>query len=199
MKRRIEIECPEDTTLNIYTKPSKHLKKSYGRYFSDEILNAAVDRDFSGTDFRVLLAIISNLGFDNVINISQKELGEQLKISQQNISKSIKKLISKKYLQIIDKIGKQNIYQFNPNIAFKSRAENHKDLCNDWDKDKNENEIEKKQTNKIDDNLQNKFDEKINQISNLFNIEKKKAKEILLLILNEGLNSESIKDPDLPY
>ena len=197
MKKKIEIECPEDTKLNIYTKPSKHLKKSYGRYFSEEILNIAIDRDLSGTDFRVLLAIIGNLGYENIINISQKELGQQLNISQQSVSKTIKKLINKKYLQIIDKIGKQNIYKFNPNIAFKSRAKNHKGLCSDWKENATTEEINS--NSNLNKDFQIKFQEKIEEISKEFNIEKNKAKGILLLIINEGLNKKTIKDEDLPY
>jgi len=42
-----------------------------------------------------------------------------------------------------------------------------------------------------------KFDEKINQITKEFDIEKKKAKDILLLIINQGLNTTD--NINLPY
>lgn len=202
MNRKIEIYCPDDTVLNVSTnKPRKYLKRDYGRYFLEEIVNIASNRDLNGTDLRVLLCIIGNLKYENILNISQKQLGEILNIKQQEISKSIKKFLKKEYLQIVDKIGRQNIYQFNPNIVFRSRAENHKNLCNEWEKDndyKKEN-IEIKIEKNQNENLQIKFDEKINQISDEFDIEKEKAKDILLLIINQGLNRQSMKNQDLPY
>ena len=77
-----------------------------GKGKEDDIIALGTDRDFSGTDLRVFLVIIGNVGYDNIINISQSELTAQSNISQQNISKSIQKLISKGYLQVIDKIGR---------------------------------------------------------------------------------------------
>jgi len=197
MNRKVEIYYPEDSVLNIYAKPKKHLKKDYARCFLNEMEVIASSKDLNATDLRVLIAIIGNLEYENILNISQKNLAEKLKIQRPEITKSIKKLISKKYLHVIDRIGRQNIYQFNPNIAFRSRAKNHKDLCNEWREDNDQ--FKENKLNKLNDNLQDKFDEKINQISKKFHIEKEKVKDILLLIVNEGLNIESIKDPDLPY
>ncbi len=198
MNRKIEIYCPDDTVLNVSTnKPGKYLKRNYGRYFLEEMVDIASNRDLNGTDLRVLLCIIGNLEYENILNISQKKLGEILNIKQQEVSKSVKKLLEKEYLQIIDKIGRQNIYQFNPNIAFRSRAENYKNLCNDWKED--DDEFKESRSNNLNDNLQNKFDEKINEISKNFNIEKEKAKDILLLVINQGLNTKSIENENLPY
>lgn len=132
MNKKVEIYYSDDSMLNIYTKPKKHLKEDYARCFLNEMENIASNKDLNATDLRLLITIIGNLEYENILNISQKDLAEKLKIPRPAITKSIKKLISRKYLQIINKIGKQNIYQFNPNIAFRSRAKNHKDLCNDW-------------------------------------------------------------------
>ena len=133
MDNRIEVRYSKDTVVNVYPKPPKYLKDDHVRCFSDEALGLAVDKQFSGTDFRVLLAIIGNLGYENIVNISQQELEKQLNISQANISKSIKKLVSKGYLQVIDTIGRRNIYMLNPNVAFRSRAKNFKELKQAWD------------------------------------------------------------------
>jgi DNA-binding MarR family transcriptional regulator len=67
--------------------------------------------------------------------VDQKELSEGLGIVQPEVSKSIKKLIESGYLKIVDKNGRQNIYQLNPHLAFKSRAKNYRLLCSIWDED----------------------------------------------------------------
>ena len=197
MNRKVEIYYPEDSVLNISTKPTKHLKKDYARCFLYEMETIASSRDLNATDLRVLIAIIGNLGYENILNISQKDLANKLKVQRPEITKSIKKLISKKYLQIIDKIGRQNIYQFNPNIAFRSRAKNHKNLCNDWEEDIFTEEINSKLN--LNKDLEIKFQEKINEISKKFNIGKNKAKEIMLFLINQGLNKNSTEDNNLPY
>lgn len=195
MNRKLEIYYSDDSNVNISTSPKKHLKKEYGRYFEEEIINIASNKNLNGTDLRVFLCIIGNLEYENILNISQKKLGEILGIGKKEISKSINKLIKEGYLQIIDKIGRQNIYKLNPSIAFKSRAKNHKQLQDDWNEDKDQ--FKEDRSNNAGNNLQNNFDKKVNEMSKKFHIEKEKAKDILFSVLNEDLNIKDIKD--LPY
>jgi len=88
VNRKIEIYHPEDTVINVYPKPAKYLKSDYFRGFSEEAIGLSKDKDLSGNDLRVFLAIIGNLGYDNIVNISQHELGSQSDIHQQHISKT---------------------------------------------------------------------------------------------------------------
>lgn len=203
MNKKLEIYYSGDSVINVYAKEKKHLKDNYARCFLNEITNVASNKDLNGTDLRVLLGIIGHLEYENLLNISQKKLGEILKIPRQEITKSINKLISKNYLQIVDKIGRQNIYKLNPRIAFKSRAKNHKNLCNDWEENttskKIDLDINLNLDSNLDKNLETKFKEKIDEISKKFNVEKNKAKEIMLFLINQGLNKNNTKDNDLPY
>ena len=128
-----QISCPDDTLLNIFTISNKYLKLPYIRSFQEEMVGLAIDRDFNGTDFRVFLTIIGNLGYENILSLTQREIGEQIGIQPVEVTKSIKKLVKKGYLQVITKIGRQNIYMFNPSVAFKSRAKNLKELKHAWD------------------------------------------------------------------
>ena len=201
MNRKIEIYYPEDTVVNVYGKPVRHLKSDYARYFLSEALALAVDRDFSGTDFRVLLAIIGNLGYENIINISQQELGEQLNISQQNISKSLKKLIGKGYLQIINKIGRQNIYQFNPHVVFRTRAKNFKDLCRAWQQESlpNNEKFPVDIDSDIDIDLENKLNDKVLELSQQFGVPQSKVRQIILSLVNQTLETETQENSEVPY
>ena len=201
MDNRIEVRYSKDTVVNVYPKPPKYLKDNHVRCFSEEALGLAVDKQFSGTDFRVLLAIIGNLGYENILNISQQELEKQLNISQANISKSIKKLISKGYLQVIDTIGRRNIYMLNPNVAFRSRAKNLKQLKQAWDKHilPNTQKYPIDTDTDLDSDLEDKLDDKVEQLSQQFSIPQSKVRQIILSLVDQALESKNQEDLDLPY
>jgi len=201
LNRKIEIHYPEDAVLNVYSKPAKYLKREYFRGFSDEALALSKDKDLSGNDLRVFLAIIGNLRYDNIVNISQHELGKQSDIHQQHISKSLKKLISKGYLQIVDKIGRRNIYMVNPNVVFKSRAKNFKELKRAWDKET----IPNTQNSPVDidldlePDLEDKLDDKVSELSKKYGVPQSKVRLILLSVVNQALTKEVDEDSELPY
>ncbi len=200
MDNKVEVRYPKDTVVNVYPKPPKYLKDDHVRCFSDEALGLAIDKQLSGTDFRVLLAIIGNLGYENIVNISQQELEKQLSVTQANISKSIKKLISKGYLQVIDTIGRRNIYMLNPNVAFRSRAKNLKELKRSW----NQKTLPDTQKHPIDldtdlePDLEDKLDYKVNQLSKQFDIPENKVRQMILSLVNQALSSDD-EDVELPY
>ena len=201
MRKKLEVYYPEESVVNIFTKPNKYLKDDYARYFSSEMLGLAVDKDFSGNDLRVFLAILANLGFENVLSISQQELSSQLGIHRSDIAKSIKKLISKKYLEIIDTVGRQNIYMFNPNVVFKSRAKNLKELKHAWDKET----IPNTQKHPIDidldleHDLEDKLEDKVSQLSQQFGVPQSKVRQIILSLVDRALETEEQEKSEIPY
>ena len=134
-----QINVPDGCMAKTVVTPIKMLSdKPHVRIFSEGLGRLAVDRDLNGTDTRVLLFLISIMEYENLLNVTQRELSEGLGIVQQEISKSIKKLIKADYLRIVDKNGRQNIYQLNPHIGFKSRAKNYNLLCSIWDEDQSQ-------------------------------------------------------------
>ncbi len=201
MDNKVEVQYPKDMVVNIYPKPVKYLKDAHTRLFSDEALGLAVDKELSATDFRVLLGIIANLSYENLVNISQQELEKQLSISQANISKSVKKLISKGYLQIVDKIGRRNIYMVNPNVVFRSRAKNLKELKYAWDKKAIPNtqkfpiDIDKD----LEPDLEDKLDYKVSELSQQFGVPQSKVRQIILSLVDQALESEEQKESEIPY
>ena len=200
--RQIIISHPKDTVVKVYPTPAKHLKTSYVRSFQEELLTLAVDRDFNGTDLRILLAILSNLGYDNILNISQKDLGEKIGIKQTESAKSIKKLISKGYLQIVGKAGgRQNIYQFNPHVAFRSRARNYKELCRAWQQESipNTEKLPVDIDSDLDIDLENKLDDKVLELSQQFNVPKSKVRQIILSLVDQTLDTETQESSEIPY
>ena len=201
MKNKLEVYYPKDSVVNISTQPKKYLKDDYARYFSNEILGLAVDKDLSGNDLRIFLAVLANLGFENILSISQQELSNQLGIHRSDIAKSIKKLISKGYLEIIDTVGRQNIYMFNPGVAFKSKAKNLKDLKRAWDKETipNTSNLPIDIDTDLDIDLEDKLDDKVSQLSKQFGVPQSKVRQIILSLVNQALENKNQEDIDVPY
>jgi DNA-binding MarR family transcriptional regulator len=198
--KKIEIYYSEDEVLNVFPKPKRYLKDDHLRCFSQEAIALGIDRDLSGTDLRVFLIIIGNLGYENILNVSQKTLADQSGICQQDISKSIKKLVSKGYLQIIGNIGRRNIYMFNPSVAFKSRAKNLKELKHAWDR-KSVPDTKRYPVDidtDIEPGLEEKLDDKVEELSQQYNVPQSKVRQIILSLVNQTLTSDQ-EEPDVPY
>ncbi|MDJ0732446.1 MAG: replication/maintenance protein RepL [Crocosphaera sp.] len=198
--KTINISYPEDTVVSVFPKPKKYLKDSHIRCFSQEAIALGIDRDLSGTDLRVFLIIIGNVGYDNILNIAQSELANQSGICQQDISKSIKKLVSKGYLQVVDKIGRRNVYMLNPNVVFKSRAKNLKELKEAW----NQQVLPNTQKHPIDIDtdleagLEDKLNMKVEQLSKKFDIPQSKVRQMILSLVDQTLSSDN-EEGELPY
>ena len=201
MRKKLEVYYPEESVVNIFTKSNKYLKDDHARYFSSEMLGLAVDKDFSGNDLRVFLAVLANLGFENVLSISQQELSSQLGIHRSDVAKSIKKLISKGYLEIIDTVGRQNIYMFNPSVAFKSRAKNLKELKNAWDKEiiPNTQKFPVDVDLDLEPDLEDKLDYRVSQLSQQFGVPQSKVRQIILSLVDQALETEEQEKSEIPY
>ena len=201
ISKKLEVYYPEDSVVNVFAQPKKYLKDDYARHFSSEMLGLAVDKDFSGNDLRVFLAILANLGYENILNISQQELSNQLEIHRPAIAKSIKKLISKGYLEIVDTVGRQNVYMFNPNVAFKSRAKNLKELKHAWDRETipNTQKCPVDINSDLEPDLEDKLDDKVSQLSQQFGVPQSKVRQIILSLVGQALETEDQEKSELPY
>ena len=200
-KVSLEITCPENSDVNVLTKPRKYLKDEHIRFFQDEMIGTANDRDLTATDLRVLITILGNLDYDNKLMLSHAKLGEQIGIKQQEVTKSFKKLLNKGYIEIIDRIGRQNIYMFNPSVAFKSRAKNLKELKHAWDKQtlpNTQNGIVDIDTD-LEHDLQDKLEDKVTELSQQFGVPQSKVRHILLSLVKQALTSDNQHDSPIPY
>ncbi len=201
VNRKVEIYYPDDVNLNLIPANQKYLKENYVRFFQEDMKDLANDKTFDGQDLRTTLAIISNLSYDNIFNLSHRELAEQIGIQRPNVTKTFNKLVKKGYLQIIGKQGQQNVYMFNPSIVFKSRAKNLKDLKKAWDKET----IPKTQKSSIDidldlePDLEDKLDDKVSQLSQQFGVSRSKVRQIILSLVDQALENGEQEESEIPY
>lgn len=196
----IKINCPDDASLNIFTNPNKYLKLPYIRSFQDEMVTLAADKELNGTDLRVFLTIIGNLGYENILSLTQKQIGEQINVPSPEVTRSIKKLVKKDYLQVITKIGRQNIYMLNPSISFKSKAKNLQHLKRAW----NDQTVPNTENKPIDidtdfePDLEDKLDDRVKELSEEFDIPQTKVRKIIFSLVNQALTRDD-EELELPY
>jgi DNA-binding MarR family transcriptional regulator len=128
------ITVPEGAQLLTRLAIAKHLTgMEHVRIFTDSLLEIAMDKDFTGQDLRVLMAIFSGMEYENFYSQSQTVIADQLELKQPHVSKSLSKLVTKGWLKVIGQTGRQKIYRVSPHLALKSRAKNHRQLVEDWE------------------------------------------------------------------
>ena len=203
MSKRVnlEITCPDNSNLNVFTKAKRYLKHEHIRFFQDEMISTANDRDFNGTDLRVLITVLGNLDYDNKLMISHAKLGEQIGIKQQEVSKSFKKFLNKGYIEVINTIGRQKVYMFNPSVAFKSKAKNLKELKQAWNKQNlpNTQRTPIDIDSDLDLDLEDKLNDRVSQLSQQFGVPESKVRQIILSLANQALESKTFEDQETFY
>ena len=201
VNRKVEVYYPDSMNLNLIPAHQKHLKEDYVRFFQGYMKDLANDKTLDGQDLRVTLTIISNLSYDNKFSLSHRQLAEQVGIQRPNVTKTVNKLVRKGYLQIIGKQGQQNIYMFNPSVAFKSRAKNLKELKHAWDKQilPNTQKLPIDLNTDLELDLEDKLDDKVKELSDQFGVPQSKVKHIILSLVNEALENKTEESYQVPY
>ncbi len=89
----------------------------------------------------------------------------------------------------------------NPNVVFKSRAKNLKELKRAWDKETIPNtqkfpvDIDKD----LEPDLEDKLDYKVSQLSQQFGVPQSKVRQIILSLVDQALESEEQEELEFPY
>ena len=133
IKRTYTIECEPDKKIVAREVPSIKLKSHYVRAFQEGLLEIICDKDLTGDDIRVFLAIISHVEYENKFIMPLGHLGKAIGIKRQNVSKSVKKLLEKRYLIRDGNQGQVNHYMIDPRIIIRCRNFNYKEVIKHWD------------------------------------------------------------------
>ena len=84
----------------------------------------AKDKEITGRIHRILWFLIARLDFENWIQISQKEICEELNMRKEDVSSGIKLLEKKKILIRGPKVGRSYSFRINPNFGWKGDVKN---------------------------------------------------------------------------
>lgn len=73
----------------------------------------------------VLLALMARLDFENLLVLSQADLGREIGMKRENINRSIKRLVAMGALLEGPRIGIYRSYRLNPQFGWKGSAKSH--------------------------------------------------------------------------
>ena len=128
----IDIASPEETQVITIIAQKPRLKEPYIRLFTEELLKVVQDKDIKLDSHRVLGLILAMMEYENLLTLTQDEIAALLGMKRPNVSRAVKQLVEKGYLEIRGKVGRQNAYAVNPYLAFKTRAKNVRYLQSCW-------------------------------------------------------------------
>lgn len=76
-------------------------------------------------DFRVLMALLERLDFENLILANQADIARELEIDRAQVNRAIKRLVEMGALLEGPRISVNRSYQLNPQFGWKGSAQNH--------------------------------------------------------------------------
>lgn len=94
--------------------------------FDEMFLSLSKDKQITLYDMRILNYLMANLELENYIQVTQKEISENLDIDQADVSRSIRKLLEKGYIEKITK-GGIKAYRFSVKYAWKGGAKEYEE------------------------------------------------------------------------
>ncbi len=102
-------------------------KSSFERHFTmNQAALLTIANQLTHEQTRVLLALLTNLDYENFIQVSQVDIAENLKMNRPNTSRAIKNLLTMEIILQGPKIGRSNTFRLNPNFGWKGSVSNHK-------------------------------------------------------------------------
>jgi len=100
-----------------------------------DLERVAKDQDLSFQEVRVLLFLISKVGMQNQIIIEQKTIATELQMHHTNVSKIMRRLREKGFIEKSMKRGP--VYRLSPNVGWRGTGK-------DWKLEQDKRVIEKK-------------------------------------------------------
>ncbi len=140
----------------------------------------AKDRDIKGETHRVLWFLIGILDFENWIQLSATEMGKELNMHRQDISKAIKVLERKEIILRGSKIGRSYSFMLNPEFGWKGKVKNLEKYREDKYKNRKYTEqISKKGSKSLEKTKISEFSEEVKYLSREYDIPLEKVQSLL--------------------
>ena len=91
--------------------------------FQDSLAIIAKDRELNGQAMRVLMLVLSELDFENYINIRQVDIAKELDMQKTHVSTAMRLLVNKGIILKV-KEGTTTAYKLNPHYGWKGKVSN---------------------------------------------------------------------------
>lgn len=76
-------------------------------------------------DFRVLMALLERLDFENLITANQADIARELEMDRSQVNRAIKRLVEMGALLEGPRVGISRSYRLSPHFGWKGSARNH--------------------------------------------------------------------------
>jgi hypothetical protein len=100
------------------TNPNNLTKRKFFMVFQDAMIMLAKDRELTPQAFRVMMYLFGSLDFDNWIHITQKEIGEKLKMDKSDVSRAFS-ILKRKQIIVLSPYKGVPCYKINDFYAWK--------------------------------------------------------------------------------
>ena len=99
--------------------------------FQEALEELAKDKDLKGEHWRVFSYLLSQLDFENFIQVPQKKIAEALGMNKVSVSRAIALLSEKKIILRGPKVARSSCFRLNPNYGWKGKVKNFKEAQRD--------------------------------------------------------------------
>lgn len=107
----------------VVPQQKKILGEAFMLAFQEALIEVSKNRGLTGTDRRVLFYMIGKMEYENLVRLTQRDIAEELKTSQQEVSKSISKLQVEGYLWVDHTYGSAYVYKISEDLVWKGKTE----------------------------------------------------------------------------
>jgi len=133
------LQSIDDGKTKLMAVPVSGFPRTIDRFtgFSMMFDNLAKFDEF-GEMARVFFYCLANIDFENYVQITQTRMAKHLDMKRQNVGRALKEL-EKVGVLFIERVGRQNFYRLNPEIAWRGKSQ-------DWKKVVSINDFRERQT-----------------------------------------------------
>lgn len=100
----------------------------FAKLYLSQTKELVKDKEIRPDTLRVYFYCLANVRYENVIDISQKEVASDLGMHKSNVSKCFKQLIEKKIFFLDRKIGQTKTYRLNVFYAYRGNVKGREHL-----------------------------------------------------------------------
>ena len=119
-KRYIAVTDDDGQIIGYFPLKDKNLGKDWVAMYQSALLTLA-KWNLPNEQYRVMLALLSKVDFDNYLTVSQQAIANELKMKQPHIARAIKGLCERDIIVEGPRAGLNKTYRLNPHIAHKGK------------------------------------------------------------------------------
>lgn len=108
-------------------------RKGFFMAYNDSLFDLVLSRNLAAADLRVLFYMVSQMGYDNVCELSVTEISEGLLVTRQIASRAVQRLLKLQIITPTRNMGRAVFYMISPYVFIKAKPSEQKKMIKKWD------------------------------------------------------------------